>query len=78
MALRLPASSKNTSGLKRDSNAEPTATPHRRGMVMVRQAKQGDNWKLGRTHKTVHKQLQFGLQTTSINKRSQSLHAESQ
>jgi hypothetical protein len=78
MALRLPASSKNTRGLKRDSNAELAATPHRRGTVMVRQARQGDNWNLGRTGKTVHKQLQFDLQMTNVNIRSQSLHVEAE
>jgi hypothetical protein len=53
MALILHTSSKNIRGLKRDSNAEPAATPHRRGMVMVKQPRQGNNWKLGRTHKAV-------------------------
>jgi hypothetical protein len=47
MALRLPASSKNTRGLRRDSNAEPTVTPHWRGTVIVKQARQGNIWKLG-------------------------------
>jgi hypothetical protein len=50
MALRLPTSSKNTRGLKRDSNAELVelaATPHRRGAVMVRQARERNNWKMG-------------------------------
>jgi hypothetical protein len=78
MAIRLPASSKNIMGFKRDSNAEPAAIPHWHGMVMVRQARQGDNWKLGQTRKAVHEQLQFNLQMTSINRRIQSLHAEAQ
>jgi hypothetical protein len=47
MALKLPTSSTNTRGLKRDSNAKLATAPHRRGMVMVRQAKEGNNWKLG-------------------------------
>jgi hypothetical protein len=57
MALRLSTSSQNTRGLKRDSNAKLTATPHRRDAVMVRQAREKNNWKLGQTHKAVHKQL---------------------
>jgi hypothetical protein len=51
---------------------------HRRGTVMVKQARQGNNWNLGQTHKAVHKQFQFDLQTTGINGRSQSLYAEAQ
>jgi hypothetical protein len=78
MALRLPTSSKNTRGLKRDNNAKLAATPHRRGTVMVRKARKRNNWKLGQTQKVVHKQLQFDLQPTNINGRSQSLHAEAQ
>jgi hypothetical protein len=75
VALRLPTSSKNTGGLEGDNNVEPAATPHRRGAVMVRQARERNNWKLGRTQKAVYKQLQFDLQATSVNGRSQSLHA---
>jgi hypothetical protein len=74
MALRLPASSKNTLGLKRDSNAKPAGTPHWRSMIMVRQARQEDNWKLGQSCKAVCEQLHFDLQTANINRRSQSLH----
>jgi hypothetical protein len=48
---------KNTRGIERDSNAKFTAPSHRRGTVMVRQAGNKNNWKLGRTHKAVHKQL---------------------
>jgi hypothetical protein len=47
MALRLSTSSQNTRGLEKDSDAKLTATPHRRGMVMVRQARERNNWKLG-------------------------------
>jgi hypothetical protein len=61
MALRLSTSSKNTRGLKRDSNAKFAATPHRRSADMVRQARERNNWKLGQTQKVVHKQLQFDL-----------------
>jgi hypothetical protein len=45
---------------------------------MVRQARERNNWKLGRTQKAVYKQLQFDLETTSVNGRSQSLHVEAQ
>jgi hypothetical protein len=62
MALRLSTSSQNTRGLEKDSDAKLIATPHRRGMVMVRQARERNNWKLGQTHMAVHKQLQFDLQ----------------
>jgi hypothetical protein len=78
MALRLSTRSKNTRGLERDSNAKFAATPHRRGAVLVRQATERNNWELGQTQKAVHKQLQFDLQATSINKRSQILHVEAQ
>jgi hypothetical protein len=65
-------------GLERDNNADPAATPHWRGAVMVRQARERNNWKLGRTQKAVYKQLQFDLHATSVNGRSQSLHAKAQ
>jgi hypothetical protein len=78
MALRLPTSSNNTRGLERDSNAELAAAPHWHGTVMVRQARERNNWKLGRNQKAIYKQLQFDLQATSINRRSQSLHTEAQ
>jgi hypothetical protein len=45
---------------------------------MVRQARERNNQELGQTQKVVHKQLQFDLQATNINRRSQSLHAEAQ
>jgi hypothetical protein len=57
-------------GLKENSNTKLAVTPHRRGMVMARQVRQGDNWKLGQTRKTVHKQFQFDLQEASVNRRS--------
>jgi hypothetical protein len=57
MTLRLSTSSQNTRGLERDSNAKLTATPHRHCVVMVRQARKRNNWKMGRTHKAVHKKL---------------------
>jgi hypothetical protein len=40
-------SSKNTRGLERDNNSKFVAPPHRRGRVMVRQARERNNWKLG-------------------------------
>jgi hypothetical protein len=43
MALRLSTSSQNTRGLEKDSDAKLIATPHRRGMVMVRQARERNN-----------------------------------
>jgi hypothetical protein len=47
MALRLSTSSQNTRRFERDSNAKLTATPHQRGAVMGRQARERNNWKLG-------------------------------
>jgi hypothetical protein len=70
MARRLPTSSKNTRGLERNNNAELAATPHRRSAVMVKQARERNNWKLGQTQKAVYKQFQLNLQATSINGRS--------
>jgi hypothetical protein len=78
MALRLSTSSKSTRGLKRDNNAKFAAPTHRRDMVVVRQARERNKWKLGGTQKAVHKKLQFNLQVTSVNGRSQSLHTEAQ
>jgi hypothetical protein len=46
MALKLSTSIKNTRGLERDSNAKLAATPHRHDAVMVRQARERNNWKL--------------------------------
>jgi hypothetical protein len=57
MALRLSTSSQNTRGLERNSNAKFAAPPHQRGMVMVGQAGEINNRKLGQTHKAVHQQL---------------------
>jgi hypothetical protein len=45
---------------------------------MFRKIRKGNNWKLRWTQKTIYKQLQFDLEKTSINVRSQSLHAEAQ
>jgi hypothetical protein len=78
MALRLSTSSQNIRGLKRDSNAKFAAPPHRCGTVMVGQAGKRNNWKLGRTHKEIHKQLQVNIQAARINRKSQSLHTSAQ
>jgi hypothetical protein len=74
MALRLSASSPNTRRLKRNSDAKSAALPHQRGTVLVKQARKRNNWNLGRTDQTVHKQLQINVQAASVNRRSQSLH----
>jgi hypothetical protein len=47
MALRLSASSQNTRGLKRDSNANSAAPPHLCDTVVVKQAGKRNNQKLG-------------------------------
>jgi hypothetical protein len=61
MALRLPTSSENIRRNKGNSNAKFATTPHRRSKVMVEQIRNGNNWKLGRTHKIVHEQLQVNI-----------------
>jgi hypothetical protein len=73
MAFRLPASSKNIRRNQGNSNAKFTVTPHRCSKVMVKQTRRGNNWKLGRTHKAIHEQLQVDVQAASIYRRSQSL-----
>jgi hypothetical protein len=55
MTLRLLTGSKNTRRNKRNSNAKFAITPHRRGKVMVEQIRKRNNWKLGKTHKAIHK-----------------------
>jgi hypothetical protein len=39
MVVRLSASSEDTWGLKGNNNAKPTATPHQRNTVMVKQTR---------------------------------------
>jgi hypothetical protein len=78
MALRLSTSSKNTRRLERDNNAKFAAPPQRPSAVMVRQARERNNWKVGGTQKAIYKQLQFNIQATNINRRNQSLHTEAQ
>jgi hypothetical protein len=55
MAFRLLASSKNIRRSQGNSNAKCAVTPHWCGKVMVKQTRRGNNWKLGRTHKAIHK-----------------------
>jgi hypothetical protein len=55
MALRLLIGSKNTRRNKRNSNTKFAIIPHQRGKVMVEQIRKRNNWKLGGTHKAIHK-----------------------
>jgi hypothetical protein len=55
MALRLLTGIKNTRRNKGNSNAKFAITPHPRGKVMVEQIRKRNNWKLGGTHKAIHK-----------------------
>jgi hypothetical protein len=55
MALGLLTSSKKIRRNKRNSNAKFAITPHRRNKVMVEQIRKRNNWKLGGTHKAIHK-----------------------
>jgi hypothetical protein len=54
MALGLLTSSENIGGNKGNSNAKLAITPHRCSKVMVEQVRKRNNWKLGRTHETIH------------------------
>jgi hypothetical protein len=78
MALGLSTSSKNIGRNQENSNAKFAITPHRCSKVMVEQVRKRNNWKLGGTHKAVHKQLQVNIQAASIDRRSQSLRAATQ
>jgi hypothetical protein len=55
MALGLSTSSKNIRRNQGNNNAKFAITPHRHSKVMVEQARKRNNWKLGGTHKAVHK-----------------------
>jgi hypothetical protein len=55
MALGLSTSSKNIGRNKGNNNAKFAITPHRRSKVMFEQTRKRKNWKLGGTHKAVHK-----------------------
>jgi hypothetical protein len=78
MAFGLSTSSKNIGKNQGNSNAKFAITPHRRSKVMVEQVRKTNNWKLGGTHKAVHKQIQVDIQAASVDRRSQSLHAATQ
>jgi hypothetical protein len=55
MALGLLIGSKNIGRNKGNSNAKFVITPHQRNKVMVEQTRMRNNWKLGGTHKAIHK-----------------------
>jgi hypothetical protein len=55
MALGLLTGSKNSRSNKGNNNAKFAITPHWRSKVMVEQIRKRNNWKLGRTHKAIHK-----------------------
>jgi hypothetical protein len=78
MALRLFTGSKNIGRNKGNSNARFAITPHRRSKVMVEQIRKRNNWKLGGTHKAIHKKLQVDMQAASVDRRSQSLRTSTQ
>jgi hypothetical protein len=78
MALGLFTGSKNIGRNKGNSNAKFAITPHRRSKVMVEQIRKRNNWKLGGTHKAIHKQLQIDIQAASVDRRSQSLRIATQ
>jgi hypothetical protein len=76
MIIRLPISSTNTQRNKSNGNAKPAVTPHRSNMVLVKHSTQRFHQKLGRTRESIHKKFSFDIQTSSITRRSQVLHAE--
>jgi hypothetical protein len=78
MALGLFTGSKNIGRNKGNSNAKFAITPHRRNKVMVEQIRKRNNWKLGATHKEIHKQLQVDIEAASVDRRSQSLRIATQ
>jgi hypothetical protein len=55
MALGLLTRSKNIGRNKGNNNAKLAITPHLRSKVMVEQIRKRNNWKLGGTHKAIHK-----------------------
>jgi hypothetical protein len=75
VALRLSTSSANIGINLRNSNAKFATTPHRRSKVMVKQTRERNYWKLGRSHEAIHKQLQVDIQDAGIDRRSQSVCA---
>jgi hypothetical protein len=78
MALGLLTGSKNIGRNKGNSNAKFAITSHQRSKVMVEQIRKRNNWKLGGTHKTIHKSLQIDIQAASVDRRSQSLRTTTQ
>jgi hypothetical protein len=75
MAFRLSTSSKTIRRNQGNSNAKFAITPHQCSEIMVKQTRKGNNWKLGRAHNTIYKQLEVDIQAASIHRRSQSLRA---
>jgi hypothetical protein len=63
-------------GLQSNSYAKFAATPHRCNAILVEQVIQRVHWKLEQARKAVYEQFQINLHTTSINRGTQSLHAE--
>jgi hypothetical protein len=55
MALGLLTGSKIFGRNKGNSNAKLAITPHRHSKVMVEKIRKRNNWKLGGTHKAIHK-----------------------
>jgi hypothetical protein len=55
MALGLLTCSKNIGRNKGNNNAKLAITTYRRNKVMVEQIRKRNNWKLGGTHKEIHK-----------------------
>jgi hypothetical protein len=78
MALGLFTGSKNIGRNKGNSNAKFAITHHRRNKVMGKQIRKMNNWKLGGTHKAIHKQLQVDIQAASVDRTSQSLRTATQ
>jgi hypothetical protein len=74
--IRLPSSSVNTWRNKSNGDAKFAITPHRRSTVLVKHFTQRFHGKLGRTRKSIHKKLSFNVQTSSVTRRSQILHAK--
>jgi hypothetical protein len=69
VALGLFTGSKNIGRNKGNSNAKFAITPHRCSKVMVEQIRKRNNWKLGGTHKEIHKKLQVDIQMASVDRR---------
>jgi hypothetical protein len=78
MALGLFIGSLNIGRNKGNNNAKFAITPHRCSKVIIEQIRKRNNWKVGGTHKAIHKQLQVDIQTASVDRRSQSLRIATQ